>query len=95
MAACAIILAGVAVALAPGKHLEAGKGVLAAGIVFSFLAAFGNGFGAVLSRKAYAVAAAAHQNIDGATAAYQRLIGGRWSPPSACWWSSGAKSRLK
>jgi drug/metabolite transporter (DMT)-like permease len=76
MAACAIILAGVAVALAPGKHLEARKGVLAAGIAFSFLAAFGNGFGAVLSRKAYAVAAAAHQDIDGATAAYQRLIGG-------------------
>ena len=74
--ACAIILAGVAVALAPGKHLEARKGVLTAGICFSFLAAFGNGFGAVLSRKAYAVAAAAHQDIDGATAAYQRLIGG-------------------
>jgi drug/metabolite transporter (DMT)-like permease len=75
-AACAVILAGVAVALAPGKHLEARKGVLTAGIIFSLLAAFGNGFGAVLSRKAYAVAAAAHQDIDGATAAYQRLIGG-------------------
>ena len=74
--ASGIILAGVAVALAPAKHLEAKKGVLAAGIAFSFLAAFGNGFGAVLSRKAYAVAAAAHQDIDGATAAYQRLIGG-------------------
>jgi drug/metabolite transporter (DMT)-like permease len=40
------------------------------------LAAFGNGLGAVLSRKAYAVAAAAHQNIDAPTGAYQRLIGG-------------------
>jgi len=75
-AACALILAGVAVALAPGKHLEAKKGVLAAGIIFSLLAGFGNGFGAVLSRKAYAVAAAAHYDIDGATAAYQRLMGG-------------------
>src|SRR5271154_4339891 len=47
-AACALILAGVAVALAPGKHLDAKKGVLTAGICFSFLAAFGNGFGAVI-----------------------------------------------
>jgi drug/metabolite transporter (DMT)-like permease len=75
-AACAIILAGVALALAPGQHLDAKRGVLAAGICFSFLAAFGNGFGAVISRKAYAVAEQAHQDIDGATAAYQRLIGG-------------------
>jgi drug/metabolite transporter (DMT)-like permease len=75
-AACVIILAGVALALAPGKHLETKRGVLAAGICFGFLAALGNGFGAVISRKAYAVAALAHQDIDGATAAYQRLIGG-------------------
>jgi drug/metabolite transporter (DMT)-like permease len=75
-AACALILAGVAVALAPGKHLDAKKGVLVAGICFGLLAAFGNGFGAVISRKAYAVAALAHQDIDGGTAAYQRLIGG-------------------
>ena len=74
--ACAIILAGVALALAPGKHLDAKRGALAAGVCFALLAAFGNGFGAVLSRKAYAVAALAHQNIDGATSAYQRLIGG-------------------
>ncbi|HEV7924899.1 MAG TPA: DMT family transporter [Verrucomicrobiae bacterium] len=75
-AACILILAGVAVALAPGKHLDAKRGVLAAGICFGFLGALGNGFGAVISRKAYAVAALAHQDIDGATAAYQRLIGG-------------------
>jgi drug/metabolite transporter (DMT)-like permease len=75
-AACAIILAGVALALAPGRHLDAKRGVLAAGICFGFLAALGNGFGAVISRRAYAVAAQAHQDIDGATAAYQRLIGG-------------------
>jgi drug/metabolite transporter (DMT)-like permease len=76
VAACATILLGVAVALAPGKHLNVTRGKLAAGIVFGLLAAFGNGFGAVLSRKGYAVAALAKQNIDGATAAYQRLIGG-------------------
>jgi drug/metabolite transporter (DMT)-like permease len=72
----ATILAGVAVALAPGRHLKIKRGVLTAGIGYGLLAAFGNGAGAVLSRKAYAVTAAARQNIDGATAAYQRLIGG-------------------
>jgi drug/metabolite transporter (DMT)-like permease len=76
IAACATILAGVAVALAPGRHLTIKRSTLAAGVCHGLLAAFGNGSGAVLSRKAYAVAAAAHQNIDGATAAYQRLIGG-------------------
>jgi drug/metabolite transporter (DMT)-like permease len=75
-AACVIILAGVALALAPGQHLNAKRGVLAAGICFGLLAGFGNGFGAVLTRKGYAVAALAHQDIDGATSAYQRLIGG-------------------
>jgi drug/metabolite transporter (DMT)-like permease len=75
-AACAVILTGVALALAPGKHLNAKRGALAAGICFGLLAGLGNGFGAVLSRKAYAVAAQAHQNISGATAAYQRLTGG-------------------
>jgi drug/metabolite transporter (DMT)-like permease len=75
-AACAIILVGVAVALAPGEHLNVPRARLTSGIVFGLLAAFGNGFGAVLSRKAYAIAALAKQNIDGATAAYQRLIGG-------------------
>ncbi len=76
MAACATILAGVAVALAPGRHLNIKRGVMLAGVFHGLLAAFGNGAGALLSRKAYSIAAAARQYIDGATAAYQRLIGG-------------------
>lgn len=76
IAACLTILAGVAVALAPGKHLNATRRLLTVGIVFGLLAAFGNGMGAVLSRKAYSIAKAAHQDIDGATGGYQRLIGG-------------------
>jgi drug/metabolite transporter (DMT)-like permease len=74
--ACAIILAGVALALAPGQHLTATKGVLMAGVVFGVLAGLGNASGAVLTRKAFEVAHKANQNIDGATSAYQRLIGG-------------------
>jgi drug/metabolite transporter (DMT)-like permease len=76
VAGCAAILTGVAIALAPGKHLVLSRQQLVAGTAFSLLAALGNGMGAVLSRKAYAVAAAASQDIDGATGAYQRLVGG-------------------
>jgi drug/metabolite transporter (DMT)-like permease len=76
IAAGATILTGVALALAPGKHLDATPRALRAGIVLSTLGAFGNAFGAVLSRRAYAMAERAGQNIDAPTAAYQRLIGG-------------------
>jgi drug/metabolite transporter (DMT)-like permease len=76
IAAAGTVLAGVALALAPGKHLTATPGQLRLGVVFSVLAALGNGWGAVLSRRAFAVAGAAGQNIDGPTAAYQRLMGG-------------------
>jgi drug/metabolite transporter (DMT)-like permease len=76
IAACATILTGVVLALAPGKHLNATRSVLMAGIGFGLLAAFGNGVGAVMSRKAYKLAEKMHQDIDGPTGGYQRLIGG-------------------
>jgi drug/metabolite transporter (DMT)-like permease len=76
VAACCTILVGVAIALAPGEHLKLSRQQLTLGIGFCILAALGNGYGAVLSRKAFAVAREAHQNIDGGTAGYQRLIGG-------------------
>lgn len=71
-----LILAGVGVALAPGKHLAISRRVLVVGTLFAFIGAVGNGSGAVLSRKAYAVAQAAGETIDGGTAAFQRIIGG-------------------
>ncbi|MBI5772707.1 MAG: DMT family transporter [Verrucomicrobia bacterium] len=72
----AVILGGVALALAPGEnpHIEPRK--FSTGIFFGVLAAIGQGGGVVLSRKAYAVAAAAGQDIDGISAAYQRILGG-------------------
>lgn len=76
MLCAGVILSGVALALAPGEnaHIEPRK--FSAGIFFGALAAIGQGGGVVLSRKAYAVAAAAGQNMDGVSAAYQRIIGG-------------------
>lgn len=71
-----VILAGVGVALAPGEHLTIPRRALVAGVIFAVIGATGNGLGAVISRKAYAVAHASGQTIDGGTAAFQRIIGG-------------------
>ena len=76
----AVILAGVCVALLP-KRDEAGPthGLLA-GTLFGLLAASCQAWGAVLSRKAYAVSTAQDFVISGigggVNAAYQRLLGG-------------------
>jgi drug/metabolite transporter (DMT)-like permease len=75
LACGAMILAGVAIALRPSERLHF-QGRLAPGLALATLAALGNALGMVLSRKAYAVAGAAGQSIDGGTAAYQRVIGG-------------------
>ena len=71
-----VILAGVAVALAPGAHVHIARKDLWWGLSFGLLAAFCQALGAVLSRKGFALAQAAGENIDGITAAYQRILGG-------------------
>lgn len=71
-----LILSGVCLALAPSEHLHRPRRALIIGVLCNLVAAFGNALGMVLSRKAYAVAAAAGESIDGPTAAYQRLISG-------------------
>jgi drug/metabolite transporter (DMT)-like permease len=72
----AIILAGVAIALAPSEHLHLPAGQFTLGILFGLLAAVGQGYGAVLSRKAFEIARLAGENVGGVTAAYQRILGG-------------------
>ena len=76
----AVILMGVALALAPGQHLHIPRRALWIGITLGTLAAFGQGFGAVLSRKAYEICDVANFNMHGVrggiTAAYQRIWGG-------------------
>jgi drug/metabolite transporter (DMT)-like permease len=69
----AVILAGVAVALAPKEHVHLTRRQLVIGAVAGVLAAFGQGFGAVLSRKAYQIAG---HSIDAGTATFQRALGG-------------------
>jgi drug/metabolite transporter (DMT)-like permease len=76
----AVILAGVALAMAPGEHLEIPHRQLWVGITFGLLAALGGALGAVLSRKAYAIAFAAGEHPDPGTTGYQRVLGGALVP---------------
>ena len=76
----AVILTGVALAMAPSEHLEIPPQVLRKGVAFGILAALGGALGAVLSRKAYAVAFAAGEHPDPGTTGYQRVLGGALVP---------------
>jgi drug/metabolite transporter (DMT)-like permease len=74
---CAVVIfIGVAVALAPDRGAEVPPREFWIGVLAGVGSAFGQGMGAVISRKANAVAALAHFPIDGGTAAYQRILGG-------------------
>lgn len=76
LAFVAVTLLGVVLGLLP-RSLPAGpRAVLRAGAAWAALSAFGQGLGAVLSRKAFQLAAAAHEHPDAGTTAYQRALGG-------------------
>lgn len=70
------ILAGVGVALAPSEHAHRDRKELVAGTLFCTLAALGTAIGAVLSRKAYALAETCGESPDPGTAGFQRVAGG-------------------
>ena len=81
----AAILVGVGIAVAPEKlagELATVDGASNAarnrrrGLQYGVLAALGQGGGAVISRKAYALSQAHGLLVDGGTAAYQRALGG-------------------
>ena len=76
----AVILTGVCVALLPKQGQAEPPAGLLAGTLFGLLAAACQAWGAVLSRKAYALSAAQDFVISGigggVNAAYQRLLGG-------------------
>jgi len=71
-----VILVGVFAALAPDSRVPVSTHTWFTGIALGVIAALGQGGGAVLTRKAFDVARAAGQHIDGGTAAYQRILGG-------------------
>lgn len=71
-----VILAGVALALTTDTATSATRRDRVVGPVMGLIAAMGQAGGAVLTRKAFDVADQAGRHIDGATAAYQRILGG-------------------
>lgn len=77
---CALlILAGVAMAIRPGSKSRAKvnlRGRYWVGIVAAIVAGFGQGTGAVISRKAEAVALELGASGSGITAAFQRVLAG-------------------
>ena len=75
-AASLLVLTGVSLALAPTETPHISRRKLIEGVAFGLVAAFGQGLGAVLSRKAYELVHAAGGTVDGGTAAYQRILGG-------------------
>ena len=86
MLSIALTLAGVATALAPSENLHIPPRLLFKGIVLGAIAAAGQALGAVMSRKAYVLIAQAGMEIDGMTAAYQRIWGGVLIAGLSYWW---------
>lgn len=75
--ACAgLTLAGVAIGLLPRSLPRVSPAEWGAGLAWALVAAAGQGVGAVISRKAFAVVAAAQEKMDPGSAAYQRALGG-------------------
>jgi drug/metabolite transporter (DMT)-like permease len=72
----AIILAGVAGALAPSEQPHLTRRQWLIGGALGLLGALGQGAGAVVSRKGFQVVAEAGQTLDAGTATYQRALGG-------------------
>lgn len=71
-----IILLGVGFALAPKENPHIARVHWVPGVLFGLGAAFCQAYGAVLSRRAFDVAAQSSESIDGISAAYQRVLGG-------------------
>lgn len=71
-----LTVCGVGVALMPGEHMQRTRRDLFVGTLFSVLASLCNSAGGVLSRRAYEVAHAAGEHLDGGNAGFQRVLGG-------------------
>jgi len=72
----AVILGGVAIALAPDHGWEGDRRTFWVGTFFGGIAATGQALGAVVSRKGNSLAELSGMRLDGGTAAYQRILGG-------------------
>jgi drug/metabolite transporter (DMT)-like permease len=71
-----VILAGVAIALAPDDHMKISPRDWKIGLVAAVFAALGGALGVVVIRRGYAALAAAGLTVDAGTTGYQRVVGG-------------------
>jgi drug/metabolite transporter (DMT)-like permease len=71
-----VILGGVAIALVPSQRGHSSRKELFVGSALCALSALAGGYGVVLSRKAFAVDAAADFSLSAANAGFQRVLGG-------------------
>jgi len=78
-----VILAGVAIALAPDDHMKISRRDWKIGIAASTLGALGASLGLVVIRKGYAAIAAEGLSVDAGTTGYQRVLGGMLIPTIA------------
>lgn len=71
-----VILLGIGISLYPDKRMKLTRRQILVGSIFCTLAALGDAFGAVMSRKGYAVLKEHGETLDGGSAAFQRILGG-------------------
>lgn len=71
-----VILAGVAVALAPDDQVKISARDWKIGLVASLACAIGGALGTVIIRKGYVALAATGVSVDAGTTGYQRVLGG-------------------
>jgi len=83
VACVGVILAGVAIALAPDDHLKLPAREWKVGVGAGILGALGGAVGAVIIRKGYAALGAGGMAVDAGTTGYQRVVGGILIPTLA------------
>jgi drug/metabolite transporter (DMT)-like permease len=71
-----LTVGGVGLALMPSEHVQRTRHELVVGTLFSALASVCGAVGGVLSRRAYEVARASGEHLDGGNAGFQRILGG-------------------
>jgi drug/metabolite transporter (DMT)-like permease len=89
----AVILTGVAIALAPGDHLKISARDWKIGLTAGVFAALGGALGAVIIRKGYAAIESAGLQVDAGTTGYQRVLGGILIPTLALFIFKGRSAR--
>ena len=84
----AVILAGVTLSIAPERENSIPRGHRYAGLFFAMIGAFGQAWGAVVSRQGFLLDRNAGIQMDGPSSAYQRLLGGIICVALVAWVSS-------